>query len=122
MQPPQREIMLGEVPRPASRSARSRIEWSRRAGEGTRSRIERDQGPVREVWFAVPTICVEDSADLLALYLPPGAEFGFPDEGVFPCGRHPWQTAGHTAWTGHGKLMLQRPGEAHSVDVFWSGP
>ncbi|MFI7081746.1 DUF402 domain-containing protein [Micromonospora sp. NPDC049903] len=70
----------------------------------------------------MPTICVEDSADLLALYLPTGAEFGFPDDGVFPCGRHPWQTAGHTAWTGHGKLMLQRPGEAHSVDVFWAGP
>ncbi|GGM41089.1 hypothetical protein GCM10011608_27320 [Micromonospora sonchi] len=75
-----------------------------------------------EVWFGCPTICVEDSPDLLALYLPPGAEFGFPDTGSFPCGRHPWQVAGHTAWTGHGKLMLQRPGEAHSVDVFWSGP
>ncbi|TDC85302.1 DUF402 domain-containing protein [Micromonospora sp. KC606] len=75
-----------------------------------------------EVWFGCPTICVEDSADLLALYLPPGAEFGFPEHGSFPCGRHPWQVAGHTAWSGHGKLMLQRPGEAHSVDVFWTGP
>ncbi|MEV0808071.1 hypothetical protein [Micromonospora sp. NPDC050200] len=45
-----------------------------------------------EVWFGCPTICVEDSADLLALYLPPGAEFGFPEGGSFPCGRHPWQT------------------------------
>ncbi|MET8119761.1 hypothetical protein [Micromonospora sp. NPDC005189] len=43
-----------------------------------------------EVWFGCPTICVEDSADLLALYIPPGAEFGFPETGVFPCGRHPW--------------------------------
>ncbi|MEK8106715.1 hypothetical protein NKG94_18870 [Micromonospora sp. M12] len=25
-----------------------------------------------EVWFGCPTICVEDSPDLLALYLPPG--------------------------------------------------
>ncbi|MGC5019560.1 hypothetical protein [Micromonospora sp. DT47] len=62
-----------------------------------------------EVWFGCPTVCVEDSADLLALYLPPGAEFGFPEHGTFPCGRHPWQTAEHTAWSGHGKLMLQRP-------------
>ncbi|MGC4875603.1 DUF402 domain-containing protein [Micromonospora sp. DT43] len=75
-----------------------------------------------EVWFGYPTICVEDSPDLLALYLPPGAEFGFPTSGVFPCGRHPWETAGHTAWQGHGKVMVQRPGEAHSVDVFWTGP
>jgi hypothetical protein len=28
----------------------------------------------------------------------------------------------HESWYGHGKLMLHRPGEAHSVDVFWSGP
>ncbi|SIR00368.1 hypothetical protein [Micromonospora avicenniae] len=34
-----------------------------------------------EVWFAVPTICVEDTPELLALYLPPGAEFGFPEVG-----------------------------------------
>ncbi|WP_233583820.1 DUF402 domain-containing protein [Micromonospora sp. CV4] len=75
-----------------------------------------------EVWFGCPTICVEDSPDLLALYLPPGAEFGFPETGVFPCGRHPWEATGHGAWRGHGKLMLHRPGEAHSVDVFWTGP
>ena len=25
-------------------------------------------------------------------------------------------------WHGHGVLMLQRPGEAHAVWVFWSGP
>ncbi|SCG64741.1 hypothetical protein [Micromonospora halophytica] len=41
-----------------------------------------------QVWFDCPTICVEDSADLLALHLPPDAEFGFPDHGAFPCGRH----------------------------------
>ncbi|WP_229398365.1 DUF402 domain-containing protein [Micromonospora okii] len=75
-----------------------------------------------EVWFAVPTVCVADSPDLLALYLPAGAEFGFPERGAFPCGRHPWQVAGRREWRGHGKLMLHRPGEAHSVDVFWAGP
>ncbi|HEY0700327.1 MAG TPA: DUF402 domain-containing protein [Micromonospora sp.] len=74
-----------------------------------------------EVWIAFPTICVEDSAELLALYLPAGTRFGFPDTGAFPAGRHPWQSR-RECWSGHGKLMLHRPGEAHSVDVFWTGP
>ncbi|GGM03709.1 hypothetical protein GCM10012279_21800 [Micromonospora yangpuensis] len=75
-----------------------------------------------EVWFGMPTVCVEDSPDLLALYLPEGAAFGFPETGVFPAGRHPWQTGGHQRWTGPGKLMLHLPGVAHSIDVFWVGP
>jgi hypothetical protein len=75
-----------------------------------------------EVWFACPTICVEDSPDLLALYWPTGTPFGYPATGAFPAGRHPWQLAGHERWSGHGKLSLQRPGEAHSVDLFWVGP
>jgi hypothetical protein len=74
-----------------------------------------------EVWFAFSTICVEDSPDLLALFLPTGTRFGYPETGVFPAGRHPWQPH-HDRWSGHGKLMLHRPGEAHSIDVFWSGP
>ena len=74
-----------------------------------------------EVWFAFPTICVEDFADLLALYIPSGTRFGFPTAGAFPAGRHPW-LGHHESWHGHGKLMLHRPGEAHSIDVFWSGP
>lgn len=74
-----------------------------------------------EVWFGCPTICVVDSAELLALYIPTGTGFGFPAAGVFPVGRHPW-FGRHTAWSGHGKLMLHRPGDAHAVDVFWTGP
>jgi hypothetical protein len=66
-------------------------------------------------WFATPTICIEDSDDLLALYLPPGAPFGFTDHAI----PHPWRGR-HDRWYGHGKVMLQRPGEAHSIDVFWS--
>jgi Protein of unknown function (DUF402) len=73
-----------------------------------------------EAWFAFATICVADTDDGLVLYLPPGTEFGFPDKGTFPAGRHPW-LGQHIHWRGHGKLMLHRPGEAHSVDVFWSG-
>jgi hypothetical protein len=74
-----------------------------------------------EVWFAFPTICVEDSADLLALYIPPGTRFGFPGHGRFPAGPHPW-LGQNDHWRGHGKLMLHRPGEAHCIDVFWTGP
>jgi hypothetical protein len=73
-----------------------------------------------EVWFAMPTICVLDSDDLLVLYLPPGTRFGFPRHGAFPAGRHPW-LGRHTHWRGHGKLMLHQPGVAHAVDVFWAG-
>lgn len=74
-----------------------------------------------EVWFAEPTICVRDDGDLLALYTPPGARFGYPERGRFPAGRHPWQLAGKTQWRGHGKLQLLWAGVAHSVYVFWSG-
>ncbi|MEU3453599.1 hypothetical protein ABZ671_08340 [Micromonospora sp. NPDC006766] len=56
---------------------------------------------VGEVWFGYPTICVEGPSNLLELYVPPGAEFGFPR---------------------HGKLMPHRPGEAHSVHEFWTHP
>jgi hypothetical protein len=72
------------------------------------------------VWFAMPTICVVDSPELLVLYVVPGTEFGFP-AGPHPLGAHPW-TGTHTHWTGPGKLMLQVPGVAHSVDVYWTGP
>jgi hypothetical protein len=70
-----------------------------------------------EAWVGIPTICVEDSDDLLALYLPTGAEFGFVKHSRMA---HPWHGR-HTHWHGHGKLTLQRPGEAHSIDVFWAG-
>jgi len=73
-----------------------------------------------EAWFAFATICVADTDDGLVLYLPHGTEFGFPDHGTFPAGRHPW-LGQHTHWWGHGKLMLHRPGEAHAIDVHWSG-
>ena len=75
-----------------------------------------------EVWFGYPTVCVVDTADLLALYLPPGTEFGFPSVVPSRAGGTRGRLAGRSGWYGHGKLMLQRPGEAHSVDVFWTGP
>jgi uncharacterized protein DUF402 len=72
-------------------------------------------------WLQLPVRVVRDDEDLLATYIFSGAEFTFPP-GPWPIagGAHPW--AGRRAWRGHGVLMLQRPGEAHAVWVFWSGP
>ena len=72
-------------------------------------------------WCAFSTRVVHDTDDLLAVFLSPGSRLAFP---AWPFDRweHPWLTAGHTAWHGHGKLMLQRPGDAYSVDLFWHGP
>ena len=67
-------------------------------------------------WLEVPVVVVRDEPDLLASYLPEGARF------TFPPGREPHPWAGRGAWEGHGVLMLQRPGEAHAIWVFWDGP
>jgi hypothetical protein len=66
-------------------------------------------------WAAIPVYVVHDDADLLALYLPEGAPFGFADAGL----AHPW--LGRSEWAGHGPLMLHRPGDAYAVWAFWEG-
>lgn len=71
-------------------------------------------------WFHVPVRVVQDNDELLATYIATGAEFTFP-EGPWPIegGVHPW---GHkTRWEGNGVLMLQRPGDAYAIWVFWFG-
>lgn len=73
------------------------------------------------VWCGFATYVVQDTDDLLALYLPGGSELAFPDW-PFDRWEHPWHAAGHRVWSGHGKLMLHRPGDAYSVDLFWEGP
>lgn len=72
-------------------------------------------------WMEAPVRVVADRDDLLATYLGRGTTFTFPD-GDWPSanGRHPWD--GRDAWEGHGVLMLQRPGEAYAIWVFWFGP
>ena len=70
-------------------------------------------------WMAVSIIVVADEPELLATYLPPGAEFVFP-KGDHGLGPHPWH--GRGGWQGHGVLMLQRPGERYAVWHFWDGP
>jgi Protein of unknown function (DUF402) len=71
-------------------------------------------------WLEVPVIVVRDDEELLATFIAHGAPFRFP-AGPWPAprGRHPWH--GKTHWHGHGVLMLQRPGEAHAVWLFWRG-
>lgn len=75
-----------------------------------------------EVWFGYAGICVQDSADLLVTYLPPGTRFGFPAAGTFPAGQHPYLAEGKVEWHGHGMLALHFPGVEHAVFLFWRGP
>ena len=70
-------------------------------------------------WSGIPVIVLDDTPDLLAVYLPEHAPMAFP-AGDWPGGRHPWH--GTTAWRGHGVVMLHRPGDAYAVWVFWRGP
>ena len=71
-------------------------------------------------WMGIPVYVVRDEPDLVATYLPSGAELGYvPGDWPTANGRHPWYPQTH--WTGHGALMLQRPGDPYGVWVFWSG-
>ena len=68
-------------------------------------------------WMASSVVVVADEPDLLATYLPNGAEFAFVHGHAL--GAHPWTD--RPAWEGHGVLMLQRPGESYAVWHFWEG-
>ena len=70
-------------------------------------------------WLGQAAFVVEDSDELLALYVAEGSKHEYP-EGDWPGGKHPWQPKDR--WRGHGVLQLQRPGEAHAVWLFWRGP
>jgi hypothetical protein len=74
----------------------------------------------RRAWLEVPVIVVRDDDELLATFIAEGTPFRFPP-GPWPAphGRHPWHGKQH--WHGHGVLMLQRPGEAHAIWLFWRG-
>ncbi|MEZ5248434.1 MAG: DUF402 domain-containing protein [Ilumatobacteraceae bacterium] len=62
---------------------------------------------------------VDDTDELLALFVPPGAPLAYADV-VWPTdtGRHPWWPGRH--WRSGGTLMVQRPGEAYSVWHQWA--
>lgn len=67
-------------------------------------------------WLHAPVRVVQDTPDLLVTYLAEDTEFTFPPSPL----PHPW--GNRKRWQGHGVLMLQRPGEMHSIWVFWNGP
>jgi Protein of unknown function (DUF402) len=71
-------------------------------------------------WAEIAVRVVADKDDLLATYIARGAPLVFPP-GDWPItgGLHPWH--GKERWQGHGVLMLQRPGDAYAVWVFWFG-
>ena len=77
--------------------------------------------PIRGVWLEFPVYVVEDGPNQLVTFTAPGAEFRFPD-GRWPTddGLHPWRA--RSGWTGHGCLMMQRPGDHHAIWHFWKGP
>lgn len=68
-------------------------------------------------WAVTPTRVVVDEPGLLAVFTVPGTRFGFPAH-HWP---HEWNLSGNHVWRGHGKLMMHRPGDAYSVDLFWQG-
>ena len=78
----------------------------------------------REAWrgeeyHAVPVRVVEDTEDLLAVYVAEGTRFSFPEPWPFGAA-HPWAQAG--AWRGeHGSLMLMRTHDGHAIGHFWEG-
>ena len=77
----------------------------------------------RDVWHGEVEvgwggIVVQDTDDLLALYMPEGSPLAFTED--FFGAPHPW--SGRDRWSGHGVLQLQRPDEMHAVWVFWDGP
>ena len=97
-------------------------------GEANHKRWQPGEAVVRQevlndgrVWLRFPVRVVRDDPGLLATYVPEGTPFEFP-EGSWPTsnGRHPWH--GRERWKGHGLLMLQRPGEAYAIWLFWHGP
>lgn len=73
------------------------------------------------VWLEFPVFIVEDSPEQLVSYTATGAQLGLP-AGPWPSanGRHPWSD--RESWSGHGCLMVQRPGDHYAIWHFWTGP
>lgn len=73
------------------------------------------------IWLEFPVHIVEDSAEQLVSYTAQGAPLNLPP-GPWPSldGLHPWQN--RQVWSGHGCLMIQKPGEHYAIWHFWEGP
>lgn len=77
----------------------------------------------REVWHGRPIgawggYVVQDTDEEIVLFMPEGAPLAFTKD--FFGAPHPWSW--RDRWLGHGIVQLHRPGEMHSVWVFWKGP
>ncbi len=77
----------------------------------------------RDVWHGRPSVAwggyvLEDTDEQIVLYMPEGAPLAFAED--FFGAPHPW--SGRDRWYGHGVVQIHRPGEMHSVWVFWEGP
>ncbi|WP_199442436.1 DUF402 domain-containing protein [Umezawaea beigongshangensis] len=70
-----------------------------------------------EPWAVLPTRVIVDEPGLLAVFVVPDTPLGLPDH-HWP---HGWRRSGATRWRGHGKLLLHRPDDAYSVDLYWRG-
>ncbi len=71
-------------------------------------------------WLAIAERVVDDRDDLLVTFIATGAPFGYaPGPWPTETGLHPWQP--RRAWSGHGVLIAQRPGDAYAVWHFWTG-
>lgn len=74
-------------------------------------------------WLDMPVRVVADTDQALALYIPVGQRFEFPD-GDWPAegGVHPWLERNDGGWDGNGCLMVHPPGEHFAIWHFWDGP
>ncbi|HVF06703.1 MAG TPA: DUF402 domain-containing protein [Frankiaceae bacterium] len=72
------------------------------------------------VWGHLPNHVVLDSPSLVVTYLAGGAPMAY-EPGPWPTatGMHPWHP--RPAWSGHGLLKLQRPGDPYGAWVVWEG-
>ncbi len=77
------------------------------------------------VWAAIPATVVEDSSDLVSLYIAPGTKFSGPictrEEHLHVAASGTWQRKLYE-WTGQHHLWSSLPGEAASIWTIWSAP
>ena len=79
----------------------------------------------RSVWAAIPATIVEDSSDLVVLYIAPGTMFSGPvctrEEHLPVAASGVWERKLYE-WAGQHHLWASVPGEACSIWTVWSAP
>ena len=78
-----------------------------------------------EVWAAIPATIIEDSSNLVSLYIAPGAKFSGPvctrEEHLQVAASGAWEYKLYE-WAGQHHLWASVPGEACSIWTIWSAP